>query len=203
MPYMHYIKLTRDASPMLDHIIHRLTDEGHAFALLSTEFKFDQHNIHVRPAPEHRDVVFGVCVEEFSKAGWGYGSKTTPTNGGIDRPVTLEMTFRHPRTNTRLGEHPPARPRAIGFEVPMPDPSLPITTDLIEYYAQRAADITRGLMAQQTVDEEGKMPGSPGQGGSDFRPPEYRPAVIKVDPRPLNEVFGLSDEEDRDLDADE
>lgn len=201
MAYMHYIKLTRDASPMLDHVIHRLTDEGHAFALLSTEFKFDQANIHVRPAPEHRDVVFSTCVEEFSKAGWGYGSETLPASEDPARPV-VAMTFRHPRTNTRLGEHPPARPRAIGFEIPMPDPSVPITTELIEYYAQRASDIARGIMAQQVVDEEGKMPGTPGQGSTDFRPPEFRPAVTKVDPRPLNEVFGLRDEEDRDLDAD-
>ncbi|AZS06713.1 hypothetical protein HOU95_gp094 [Streptomyces phage Hiyaa] len=195
MTYHHYIKLMRDASVPLDNVIHRLTDEGHALTLRRTQVTFDQANIFVTPHPDDRDVVFGVYIEEFSKAGWAYGSQTAPASEDPARPV-ISMSFGHPRTKTRLGERPPIRPRAIGFEIPMPDPSLPITTDLIEYYAQRAADITRGLMAQQVVDEEGKMPGTPGQGGPQFRSPDWQPTVTKVEPRPLNEIFNDEDEED-------
>ena len=193
--YMHYIKLMMDAAPVMDRVIHRLTDEGHAFALRDTHFQFDQANIFVTPKPEHRDVVFGLLVEEFSKAQWGYGSQTAPASEDPARPV-ISMVFRHPRTKTRLGERPPVRPGKIGFEIPLPDPSLPITTELIEYYAGRASDITRGLMAQQVVDEEGKMPGTPGQGGAQFRPPTWEPTTVKVEPRPLNEIFSDEDEEE-------
>lgn len=188
MSYMHYVKLTRDAAPMMDNFVHRMTDEGHALALRRTEFTYDQMNIFVRPQPQDRDVVFGVLVEEFSKAGWGYGSETAKAEDDPNRPV-VSMTFRHPATHTRLGAAPPIRPGLLRFEVPMPDPRVPITTDLIEYYANRAADITRGLMAQQVVDEEGKMPGTPGQGGLTFRPPAWEPTTVSTIPRPLNEVF--------------
>lgn len=195
MTYMHYVKLIRDASIPLDNVIHRLTDEGHALALRRTQIMFDQMTIFVTPHKDDRDVVFGVYVEEFSKAGWAYGSKSLSTEEDPARPV-VGMSFSHPRTKTRLGERPPVRPGKIGFEIPLPDPSTPLHPSLIDYYAEQAANITRGLMAQQVVDEEGKMPGTPGQGGKDYRPPTWEPTVTKVEPRPLNEIFSDDDEED-------
>jgi len=206
MSYMHYIKLMRDAAPMVDNLIHRLTDEGHAHALRRTKFEFGQTSISVTPAPEDRDVVFGLAVEQFSKAKWGYSSRTLSADEDPKRP-TVEMTFNHPRTLTRLGEEPTKRPWAIGFDIPMPDPSVPITAELIDYYADRARDIARGLMAQQVVDEEGKMPGTPGQGGEQFRPPlrggfpPNQQALFPVSPRysapqPLHTKGLESDESD-------
>lgn len=192
MPRAHYVKVIRDAAVPLDNAIHRLTEAGHSHALRNTQFNFDQMTMYVDPRPQDREVVFGVLIEEFTKAGWGFGSRTATEEEDPDRPV-IAMHFRHPRLRTRMGERP-VRPGKIGFEIPMPDPSVPITADLIDYYAEQAANIARGLLAQQVVDEEGKMPGTPGQGDTGFRPPDWQPAVVKVDPRPLNEVFGEEDE---------
>lgn len=189
MSYMHYVKLVRDAAVPFDNVIHRLTDEDHNQALRRTLVTFDQMNLYITPHPEDRDVVFGVFVEEFSKAGWGYGSKMATAEEDPRRPV-VAMTFRHPCTRTRLGETP-KRPWAIEFRMPLPDPSIPIRPELIDYYAARASDIARALMAQQVVDEEGKMPGTPGQGGPDFKPPkrenEYPTPPKRVTPVPLSD----------------
>lgn len=194
----HYVKLMRDASVMLDAVIFRLTEER-PFALLSTDFTFTQTSVRVRPnKPEDREAVFTIAVEEFTRAGWHYGSTMADAEDDPKRPV-VAMTFNHPVMNTYLGnEGRPTRPYAMGFEVPMPYPSVPITKDLIDYYAERTAEIVRGLLSQQVVKEEFKMPGTPGQGVDNphYRPPN-RPAVSPP-VKPLYQAKPIESDDDGD-----
>ncbi|QNJ57677.1 hypothetical protein SEA_KEANU_72 [Streptomyces phage Keanu] len=180
---MHYVKTIRDAAVPLDSLIHKLTEEN-AHALNRTRFSLSEQWIAVYPHPEDRDLVIGLAAEEFSKAGWSIHAESASRSEDPKQPV-ISMSFGHPRTKTKTGDgEGPKRKWAMRFEVPMPDPSIPITPDLIEYYAKQAADITRGLMAQQVVEEEGKMPGTWNQGGANFRPPtrEGVPPITPVIP---------------------
>lgn len=178
---MHYVKTIRDAAIPLDSLIHKLTEEN-AHALNRTRFGLSEQWISVYPHPEDRDMVLGLAAEEFSKAGWSSHASSTPRNVDPKQPIE-SMSFGHPRTKTRTGDGDgPKRAWAMRLDVPMPDPAIPITTELIEYYAQQASNVVRGLMAQQVVDEEGKMPGTPGQGMAN---PHYRPPTREGFPAPI------------------
>lgn len=201
--HFHYVKMVRDAAPILDSILHRLVEEDSAFAIHGTNFTFADLAVRMEPEAKHREAVFTIAAEEFNKAGWHFSSRLAPESEDPARSV-ISMTFKHPSTQTRLGraEDAPSRPWAMSFEVPMPDPNVPITPDLIDFYAKQASDITRGLMAQQVVKEEFKMPGTPGQGVDNphFRPPMregFPPPPKPRNARPLNEVFG-TDPDDAD-----
>lgn len=178
---MHYVKTIRDAALPLDSLIHKLTEEN-AHALNRTRFGISEQWISVHPHPEDRDLVIGLAAEEFSKAGWSGHATSTPSHIDAKQPI-VSMSFGHPRTKTRTGDGDgPKRPWAMGFEIPMPDPSTPITTKLIDFYAEQASALVRGLMAQQVADEEGKMPGTPGQGVSN---PHYRAPMREGVPQPV------------------
>lgn len=180
---MHYVKTIRDAAIPLDSLIHKLTEEN-AHALNRTRFGISEQWISVHPHPEDRDLVIGLAAEEFSKAGWSSHASSAPREVDPQQPIT-SMSFGHPRTKTRTGDgEGPKRAWAMRFDIPMPDPSVPITADLIDYYAKQASDIARGLMAQQVVDEEGRMPGTFRQGVDNphYRPPEREGFPVPVIP---------------------
>jgi hypothetical protein len=178
---MHYVKTARDAAVPLDSLIHKLTEEN-AHALNRTRFGLSEQWISVYPHPEDRDLVIGLAAEEFSKAGWS--CHATSVDRHIDpKQPTESMSFGHPRTKTRTGDGDgPKRPWAMRLDIPMPDPSVPLTAKLIDYYAEQAGHIVRGLMSQQVVDEEGKMPGTPGQGENNRH---YRPPMRDGSPTPV------------------
>lgn len=199
---MHYIKTIRDAAVPLDSLIHKLTEEN-AHALNRTRFGISEQWIEVHPHPEDRDLVIGLAAEEFSKAGWSCHASSVARHVDPKQPIE-SMSFGHPRTKTRTGDGDgPKRPWAMRLDIPMPDPSIPITADLIDYYAEQAGHIVRGLMSQQVVDEEGKMPGTPGQGAANQH---YRPPMREGSPTPvvpLNNtatapmpLFGVDPDED-------
>jgi hypothetical protein len=140
-----YPLLTRDAAPMLDAMIHSLTASGNGFALINTAFRFGQMDIRIKPAKADRDVVFEAAREAFKAGGWHYGSEMADPADEPSRPVT-SMTFRHPRLSTRIGEPLPPRPARMGFEMNLPDPSSPLTQEMIDYYANYASEITRSIL---------------------------------------------------------
>lgn len=167
------INLVRDAAPMLDALMHDVVEEmtGHVWNQVDIKLSAATLSVDITPPAGYRREVFDLAVEVFRRgAGWHYSSVLAPTDEDPERPV-VTMKFRHPSTNTRLGEPRPARPRAMGFEIPMPDPSLPITPDLVRWYAAQAAAIVENLLTQQCVNETGR---TPDQGGSWPRP------VVKV-----------------------
>lgn len=186
---MHYVKTVRDAAIPLDSLIHKLTEEN-AHALNRTRFGISEQWISVHPHPEDRDLVIGLAAEEFSKAGWSSHASSASREEDPAQPI-ISMSFGHPRTKTRTGNGDgPKRPWAMRLDIPMPNPSVPITADLIDYYAQQASHIVRGLMAQQVVDEEGRMPGTFRQGAAN---PHFRPPTREGAPTPVIPVKPLSD----------
>lgn len=150
-------QLLRDASPMMDELIHTLTAQGYSFALLNTQFRFDQQSVRVQPAKDDRDVVFGAAIEAFAVGGWHYSSTLEDASVDPSRPV-VSMTFRHPIQNTRLGEPTPPRPARVGFEINMPDSSLPLSREVIEYYSNYALELTRSILETRARLES---PGKP------------------------------------------
>lgn len=147
-----YPLVTRDAAPMLDDLIHTLTASGNGFALINTVFRFGQTDIKIKPAKADRDIVFEAAREAFKAGGWHYSSVLADPADEASRPVT-EMTFHHPRMNTRIGKPLPNRPARLGFDVNLPDSSLPLTRELIDYYAAYASEIARSLLEEQAGKE--------------------------------------------------
>lgn len=140
-----YPLVARDAAPMLDAMLRALTASGHGYALINTSFRFGQMNVSIRPVKADRDAVFEAARNAFKIGGWGYSSTMADAADEPSRPV-IEMTFRHPRMNTRIGELRPSRPARLGFEMALPDASLPLTPETIECYANHASEITRSIL---------------------------------------------------------
>lgn len=201
----HYVKTTRDAALPMDAAMYRLINEGYAHAWNTTQFTINDQYISATPlaADDKGQHVMNVLVEEFSRAGWSGHAQSRPHSEDTNQ-TRISVSFGHPNGKTRCDEPPVQRPTLLYFEVPMPDPAIPITPEIIDYWAEQAANVARSLMAQQVVKEEWKMPGSPGQGGDDYRPPAmmkvepYDPETTQPTPRPLYQAFGVEpDEEDR------
>lgn len=201
MSHGHYVKTVRDAALPMDAAMHRLITNDFAHSWNGT--KFEIHDRFVTATPRRDDdqaeTVMRVLAEEFSKAGWSVHSESLPRHEDPSQR-RISVSFGHPSSKTRLGLHKPARPTLLYLEVPMPDPAVPITESIIAYWSEQAANTVSALMAQQVVTEEGKMPGSPGQGGDSFRPPAvqqvepYDPSATA--PRPLYRAFGVEEDEE-------
>lgn len=204
----HYVKTVRDAAMPLDAAMHRLLSTGYAHTWNTTAFDIRDRFISATPAvPDDKGQhVMDVLMEEFSRAGWSGHTESAPRHEDPNQ-TRLSVSFGHPSSKTRCDEPPTKRPDLMYFEVPMPHPAIPITPEIIDYWAEQVANTARALMSQQVVKEEWKMPGSPGQGGETYRPPvlqkvePYDPDATQPVPRPLYNAFMVEPDEEDETDG--